>query len=811
MKKLFSLLVLLVAFIGKAQTVSGPQKIVNVPTATGTPDVMVRNTTTGITSKIAWSDFVTAIVDAVGGGSSQTLTQTLANGNETDGENIIISNGDAIVLDNGAKLKKGTVNNGFGGGISRVCVADKEDQWENGVRYLRPVGGTNVYAETMDDVVPDASYDDVAGWAVGSTYKNLVTGDVYKCTDATTGSAVWELALSGVPTLQQVLDNNNNLSNGRNHQGSGAGTSDSGNEVNAFGSSAATNNSGESLNAFGSNAGSYNTGINVNAFGNTSAFTNTGSDVNAFGSAAGNLNTHSYVNLFGNSTIADDDFQTVFSKYVYPDVFQARLSYKNITADRKWELPDNDGTVALLSDLSGFGTVTDVLGTTNRITSTGGTTPAIDISSTFEALLGKVANRIDQNNASTTSAQLASTISNETGTGVLVFGTSPTLSNPVVGTQSASDNSTKAASTAYVDTADLLKANLASPTFTGTPNAPTQSANDNTTKIATTAYADAKVQNSLSASTTIAPSATAVNTGLDLKANLAGPTFTGTVTTPAIIVSSETASRVAIIDASNNVKSADIATYPSLTELAYTKGITSNVQLQIDSNNFFDTFHHEMIWAAGGNTISVIGHQSAVSVGTGTARTLTNTNAYTATPRYGMLTTSSAGNVNNYRISTGLFIPSSIVSFEQSFGTAEGSSTSGQRFIIGIFTDVSSLTSNIEYNTLTNLIGVCRLSGSNNLQVIYNDASGTATTVDLGSNFPVNVDSGEVYKIKITPISSSSCTLTVYRKGTAYSDTRTISTDIPALDQLFTIKGAVNNNANATIFGIDFMKTVIKF
>ena len=38
-----------------------------------------------------------------------------------------------------------------------------------------------------------------------------------------------------------------------------------------------------------------------------------------------------------------------------------------------------------------------------------------------------------------------------TGTGKFVFDTAPTLSNPVVGTQSALDNSTKAASTAYVD------------------------------------------------------------------------------------------------------------------------------------------------------------------------------------------------------------------------------------------------------------------------------------------------------------------------------------------------------------------------
>lgn len=53
--------------------------------------------------------------------------------------------------------------------------------------------------------------------------------------------------------------------------------------------------------------------------------------------------------------------------------------------------------------------------------------------------------------AATTSAELASVISDETGTGLVVFGTAPTLSNPAVGTQTVGDNSTKAASTAFVN------------------------------------------------------------------------------------------------------------------------------------------------------------------------------------------------------------------------------------------------------------------------------------------------------------------------------------------------------------------------
>lgn len=87
----------------------------------------------------------------------------------------------------------------------------------------------------------------------------------------------------------------------------------------------------------------------------------------------------------------------------------------------------------------------------------------------------------------------------------------------------------------------------------------------------------------------LVPSQNAVKT---YAAPVISPTFTGTVTTPAIIVSSETADRVAIIDTSKNVKSADTTTYPSLTELSYVKGVTSAIQTQLDGkqdliNNMF--------------------------------------------------------------------------------------------------------------------------------------------------------------------------------------------------------------------------------
>jgi hypothetical protein len=60
--------------------------------------------------------------------------------------------------------------------------------------------------------------------------------------------------------------------------------------------------------------------------------------------------------------------------------------------------------------------------------------------------------------------------------------------NPTAPTQTVGNSTDRLATTAFVTTADNLKANLASPTFTGTPAAPTASAGTNTTQVATTAF-----------------------------------------------------------------------------------------------------------------------------------------------------------------------------------------------------------------------------------------------------------------------------------------------------------------------------------
>lgn len=109
---------------------------------------------------------------------------------------------------------------------------------------------------------------------------------------------------------------------------------------------------------------------------------------------------------------------------------------------------------------------------------------------------------------------------------------------------------TSRASVTYVDAQDALKANVASPTFTGDPKAPTPAAGDNDTSIATTAFVTAALATgggSGPSPATVSPlmdGVAAVGTTTKYAredhrhpsdtslAPLASPAFTGTPTTP---------------------------------------------------------------------------------------------------------------------------------------------------------------------------------------------------------------------------------------------------------------------------------------
>jgi hypothetical protein len=257
------------------------------------------------------------------------------------------------------------------------------------VKNNSPEGIAFINAWTSSTISGIDGYNDTnASWRVLSTGGSggaFTGGTVTGATNFTGGLTATTISATTyqnlpIPTLQQVLDNNHDLVDAKNYQGTDAGFNNVGNNVNLFGTASglrnlknnvnafgensaydnngdnvnalgtisAQDNTGANVNALGSQSARNNNGANVNALGATSARNNTGANVNALGVFAGDSNSFNNVNLFGENAQADEDGQTVLSK---DGTIMARISTTGLTDTRKYTLQDNSGTLAFTGDI----------------------------------------------------------------------------------------------------------------------------------------------------------------------------------------------------------------------------------------------------------------------------------------------------------------------------------------------------------------------------------------------------------------------------------------------------------------------------
>jgi hypothetical protein len=151
-----------------------------------------------------------------GGDTSNLVPYTGATQNVDLGTNdLIFGAGSGILLDNGSRLREGTIDAGFGGskGISQICAVGYELKWEAGRLYVMDGNGLLIRHSLYNfSTAPSVNEDDTKGYYFGSLW-TLDDGTTYICTDSTTGAATWDLYYSMIPSLQQVTDNNSITTN----------------------------------------------------------------------------------------------------------------------------------------------------------------------------------------------------------------------------------------------------------------------------------------------------------------------------------------------------------------------------------------------------------------------------------------------------------------------------------------------------------------------------------------------------------------------------------------------------------------------
>jgi len=197
---------------------------------------------------------------------------------------------------------------------------------------------------------------------------------------------------------------------------------------------------------------------------------------------------------------------------------------------------------------------------------------------------------------------------------------------------------------------------------------------------------------------------------------------------------------------------------------------------------------------------NVVGAALTVSNGP-TTRTIADTNLFTRTTRTALESTIVVANVSSFR-QTGGFTINTGFKLAFKFGASTGATNSNVRYSMGVFT-AGFIVTNVDPTTFISCAAFARIDGNNNWQFIHNDATGTATAIDLGASFPANTVSTDMYYAVIETVGGN-IKYTLTRLNTGTTTTGTVTTNLVAASTLLGLCAGCSNNANAAICALDF-------
>jgi|GEM_PF-2624753 len=190
---------------------------------------------------------------------------------------------------------------------------------------------------------------------------------------------------------------------------------------------------------------------------------------------------------------------------------------------------------------------------------------------------------------------------------------------------------------------------------------------------------------------------------------------------------------------------------------------------------------------------------TATVTGTATAAAMSNTSMFSQSPRLIFASAASAGSsagVNGAQLIVwrgsssdrgGFYL---LMRFGWEVPQAQGRCFAGLR-------GSTAAIGNVNPSTLTDIIGVGFDSGQATMRMLFNDASGTASAVDLGANFPSNAGHDFYELMLAAEPAASEVKWRVERLNSGHIATGTINSDMPAAGTFLTPYLWGNNGTTA--------------
>jgi hypothetical protein len=207
----------------------------------------------------------------------------------------------------------------------------------------------------------------------------------------------------------------------------------------------------------------------------------------------------------------------------------------------------------------------------------------------------------------------------------------------------------------------------------------------------------------------------------------------------------------------------------------------------------------------GSATFSVLGNVSTAALsGTASGVSITNTNNLTRTIRTQIPTSSTAGSKASIRTASLRYSVGQGFSFSVGWCIQDATFVTGAKQFHGLLptTTLSTISNTVDVSSLINFIGVGSDASDLNLQIFYNDATGVASQIDLGSDFPANRTAGAslnaFYFFDL--YNETNTTEVKYRitnRETGITAQGTLSTDLPDATTLLACQGIRTNGASA--------------